>query len=689
MKGDDRSRILGKIVSVAADQLVVELHGGSDNFTVVGFDDVHYVATLGSYLVAAMQSDYVVLEVVGLREKDSGPERHKTTQMDKVSSIKFLDVVPVGSMPIKGGSFRFGVSSFPPLYADVLYAREIDLDRIFNVEKPMEDRPIVNANEQAIFGQIPHTIDIGTSSVFKGYLVKADVDAMFGGHLAVLGNTGSGKSCTVASVFQSVFMRQHTHAAIGAAFIIFDVNGEYRRALDDLPAWVQSSYFKATEPNVPIAPASEQRTDQETIGRFFLPHWFMTVDEWALLLRASERSQQPALRTALGLTTLFADQNANPDVVAEPANVVVEPANVVVEPANVVVEPAQEQQVLATLRNHVLAKILVSILQSDASSPSKSDRMTSLISTFNTPEITVLRLRQVVGINYGQLADAKGLTEHLTNFLVDDPVLPAYSNQPFSFDKLQAALDLALYYEEANGNKQIRDYCSAMVTRLKSVMDTPDYEFLREDAAGNDPLLNSADNYVDRLLGLQRFAGRYQKQRQLCVIDLNDASDEIVELASSVVSRLIFDRMRRADPRNKMPVHLILEEAHRYISEKPSRFAIDAAQTFQRIAKEGRKYGVFLIVASQRPSELSKTVLSQCNNYIIHRIQNPDDLSQIRQMTPFISDTVLRRLPSLPKQHALIFGNAVNIPTTFKVRDAKLRLKFQMQHSEPFGHRML
>jgi hypothetical protein len=491
MNSGDSSRILGKIVSVAADQLVVELHGGSDNFTVVGFDDVHYVATLGSYLVAAMQSDYVVLEVVGLREKDSGPERHKTTQMDKASSTKFLDVVPVGSMPIKGGSFRFGVSSFPPLYADVLYARDKDLDRIFNVEKPMEDRPIQNAHDQVIQGQIPHTIDIGTSSVFKGYPVRADVDAVFGGHLAVLGNTGSGKSCTVASVFQSVFMRQQSHAAIGAAFIIFDVNGEYRRALDELPAWVRSSYFKATEPNVPIAPASVQRRDQETIGRFFLPHWFMTVDEWALLLRASERSQQPALRTALGLTTLFPDQNANPDVV---------------------VEPLPQQQVLATLRNHVLAKILLSILQSDASSPSKSDRITSLISTFNTPEITVLKLRQAVGVNYGQLVDAEGLSEHLTKFLVDDPVLPAYSNQPFSFNKLQAALDLALYYEEAHGNKQIRDYCSAMVTRLKSVMDTPDYEFLREDAAGNDPLLNSADNYVDRLLGLQRVEGRYEKQ---------------------------------------------------------------------------------------------------------------------------------------------------------------------------------
>ncbi|OZA91447.1 MAG: ATPase, partial [Azorhizobium sp. 39-67-5] len=90
-------------------------------------------------------------------------------------------------------------------------------------------------------------------------------------------------------------------------------------------------------------------------------------------------------------------------------------------------------------------------------------------------------------------------------------------------------------------------------------------------------------------------------------------------------------------------------------------------------AKEGRKYGMFLVVASQRPSELSKTVLSQCSNFVVHRIQNPDDLSQIRQMTPFISDAVLKRLPSLPKQHALVFGTSVNLPTTFKVRNADPR----------------
>jgi len=85
---------------------------------------------------------------------------------------------------------------------------------------------------------------------------------------------------------------------------------------------------------------------------------------------------------------------------------------------------------------------------------------------------------------------------------------------------------------------------------------------------------------------------------------------------------------------------------------------------------EGRKYGLFFTISSQRPSELSKTVLSQCNNFIVHRIQNPDDLLHIRQITPHISETTLKKLPSIPTQHALIFGNAVNIPALFKVNNA-------------------
>jgi DNA helicase HerA-like ATPase len=206
-----------------------------------------------------------------------------------------------------------------------------------------------------------------------------------------------------------------------------------------------------------------------------------------------------------------------------------------------------------------------------------------------------------------------------------------------------------------------------MVTRFKALEKRIDYEFLRHVAT--DQVSQSA--FLSNLLGLTPAdEGGHTKTAQVVILDMNAVEDEVVELVSAVLARMVFRLLRQAQPRNRFPVHLLLEEAHRYVASTPSRYAMDAGRIFERISKEGRKYGLFLLVASQRPSELSKTVLSQCSNFVVHRIQNPDDLSQIRQMTPFISDSVLKRLPSLPKQHALVFGNSVNLPTTFKVRRA-------------------
>jgi len=236
-----------------------------------------------------------------------------------------------------------------------------------------------------------------------------------------------------------------------------------------------------------------------------------------------------------------------------------------------------------------------------------------------------------------------------------------------NFIALGDAIDLALLYEEAHGNRQIRDYCSQMVTRFKALEKRVDYEFLRHTSTDQV----SQFEFLAGLLGLTAAQGDgHVKSSQIVILDMNAVEDEVVELISAVLARMVFRLLRHAEPRNHFPVHLLLEEAHRYVASTPSRYAMDAGRIFERIAKEGRKYGLFLLVASQRPSELSKTVLSQCSNFVVHRIQNPDDLSQIRQMTPFISDSVLKRLPSLPKQHALVFGNSVNLPTTFKVRRA-------------------
>ncbi|MBN8994816.1 MAG: ATP-binding protein [Rhizobiales bacterium] len=630
MSHDDRKRAIGKVVSVAADRFVVEMHAGTDNFTVVGFDDVHYVARLGSFLMIPSQSEYVVVEVVGLRERDASTPSERG-DFDRAGSSKYLDVVPVGMLPMRGGAFRFGVSVFPSLYADALYALDGELDRIFETEAAVEASVGLDGGACQPEGATRYRVlPIGKSVVFEDYDVKVRLNEFFGGHVAVLGNTGSGKSCTVASVLQSLFDKPDEHHARGATFIVFDVNGEYHEALAPL----------AKDGGIGV----HRVILDGTTGGFRMPHWFLEMAEWELLLQASERTQLPVLRTALGLTSLF---HANaPDALA--------------------------------LREHFVATCIIECFRgADGDSPvSKFQRVVSLLQKYPTNDLNMALLNRFnPNFQYGNFSgnNQSAFLDEVRKKLREDAPLPAYNRTPFSFDELHECLDFAILYEEAHGNRQIRDYCSSMVTRLRSLQERTEYAFLRHEGADVGAAVSDLE-FLTNIVGLAKTAGEaFTKRNQVIIIDLNSVEDEIVELVSAVIARMLFRFLRHAEPRNRFPIHLLLEEAHRYVASTPSRFSIDATKIFERIAKEGRKYGMFVVLASQRPSELSKTVLSQCSNFLVHRIQNPDDLSQIRQMTPFISESVLKRLPSLPRQHALVFGTSVNLPTTFKVREASPR----------------
>ena len=328
-----------------------------------------------------------------------------------------------------------------------------------------------------------------------------------------------------------------------------------------------------------------------------------------------------------------------------------------------------EKSKIKKIKEHFIAKCIIEIFSSADGAVGQMRRVRILLEKFGTDELSSQILSDYrADEKYGNFDPPNNQQEFLNelkSYLLDDVDFPTYCNAPFKFSVLAECLDLAILYEEAHGNRQIRDYCSPLVTRLNNLSQRDEFNFLKDE----NPDKTTMDYKFREILGLNA-KQNLKKKNQIVILDMNDVSDEVVEVVSSVLSRLIFECLRKQENRNQFPVHLVLEEAHRYIAEKPSIYAVDASKIFKRIAKEGRKYGMFLLVASQRPSELSKTVLSQCTNFISHRIQNPDDLTHMRQMTPFISANLLQRLPSLPKQHALIFGNAVNIPSLFKVRNA-------------------
>ena len=609
MTREDKQRIIGKVVAINSDRFSVELLSGLDNFNVNGYDDIHYFAQLNSYVIIPYQNYYIVAEVSGVREKDLNvPFSNPTEQiLSKIQAGKYLEVLPIGT--IKDDQFDFGVSVYPTLYSDVLYIKEQELDTIF---KTNSSKKPIEGTDKYRYTSLP----IGKSIIFPDYEVKIDIDKFFGSHSAVLGNTGSGKSCTIASMLQTLYKLEN-NSATGSTFIFFDVNGEYKQA------------FKNLKDNKDIQVTNFSIDTEATNEKFQLPHWFLNIDEWALLLKASEKSQLPILRNALGFT-----QNLSQEIIS-----------------------------------HIYACNIMYVYEHWESSVTKRQRIISLIDKSKIA-IDYSKLDAKFG-NFSNKQEEDNFKISVKNYIKEDVNIDLkFNSDYFEFKDLEQALENAILYEEYHGNKQIRDYCSSMITRFKSIKEREEFKFLT--TTQND---KSIDEYIYSLLGIEKPEDNAIKKNQVIIIDLNSANDETVEVISCVISRLIFEKLKTAKDRNQFPINLVLEEAHRYISTESGKIFGDANRIFERIAKEGRKYGMFLLVSSQRPSELSRTVLSQCSNFIVHRIQNPEDLSHIRQITPHISETILKRLPSIPTQHALIFGHSVNLPTTFKVNEANPKPK--------------
>lgn len=612
---DDKKRVIGKIIAINSDRFTVELLSGQKNFNVNGFDDIHYFAQINSYVVVPYQNYYIVSEIVSIREKDSNSlySTPKEQELSKSQSIKQLDVLPIGmikkSKKENKPEFVFGASVYPTLYSDVLYIKDDELDTIFNVSTVEESVDGTNSRLNAL--------KIGKSAIFQDYDIKVDINKFFGAHSAVLGNTGSGKSCTIASILQTLFSKQ-SYSAVGANFIFFDVNGEYKQAFEQL---------NSVNDEINIHYTSIEDTDNPLI----LPHRFLNIDEWELLLQASEKAQLPILRNALGLATIFSNTDDN--------------------------------DLTLKIKNHILASCILESYNSSDSPVSKHQKIQSLFVRGSWGNYINIEGYSGQYGNFSNVELENQFLDTMRQHILEEGVELSTTNDSydFKFELLGEALDIAILYEEAHGNRQIRNFCSSLITRFKTLNNRVDFNFLKTE----HPPTSKVD-YLSDLFGLEAKI----KRSQITIIDLNACEDEVIEIITSVLTRIIFESLRKLEPRNALPVNLVLEEAHRYISQEFRRNFLSANKIFERVAKEGRKYGLFFTVSSQRPSELSKTVLSQCSNFIVHRIQNPDDLSHIRQITPHISESTLKKLPSIPTQHALIFGSSVNIPALFKVNDA-------------------
>jgi DNA helicase HerA-like ATPase len=171
----------------------------------------------------------------------------------------------------------------------------------------------------------------------------------------------------------------------------------------------------------------------------------------------------------------------------------------------------------------------------------------------------------------------------------------------------------------------------------------------------------SNDQYIASLVATDN-----KRKAQIINVNLEDLDDTYAKVFVKIISRMLFDFAKKRTDRASIPFHLFLEEAHRYVSKDADTFLI-GYNIFDRIAKEGRKYGVLLDIISQRPVELSETVISQCSNFLIFKMTHPKDIEYIRTMLPNISADVIEKQKILQPGNCVGFGSAFKLPMIIKL----------------------
>ncbi len=596
------SREIGKITSIGIHGIIADVNDDLGNY-INTMDGIYFVGEVGSYVSIYEMGRTIIAEIIGVDEKTL---LSKTDEMNKPNSKRQVYLNLVGE--IIDNNFYFGVSKMPLIFSEIYMISERDLMTMLEVGT---EEVVVSDKDNATRAVL---LSIGKSVIFSDYEVKVNIDKFFGFHFAVFGNTGAGKSNTIARILQNIFIKNN-YSAKGAKFVIIDSNGEYNKA-----------FSKLNELNSQISQSLMIADDGENENKFEIPVWALSADDWATLLHASERTQIPVLKRAIEIAKVFYSQEQDNE-----------------------------------LKNHILASTLMGIINSSDTSPSKADKMKAIISHFGTQEIGMdsvvqgKRLRQVISISYGQMPDEELVINYLTGYIKPDLLPNKISGQmvPYSLEEFGQAVEFATLYEGSISSQRIQEYTATLMTRLQTIQEGIQGKLLSKTK------YTSIDKYIDSMLG----------ETQIVDIDISMLDDASAEVVTKVLAKLLLDYLKRRVNKAEMPINFIIEEAHRFVKNETNYGAV-GYNIFERIAKEGRKYGMLMGISSQRPSELSKTVVSQCSNFIIHRVQNPDDLQYISKMVPYINQNMINRLTYLQTGHALVFGSAINLPTLTKFEQA-------------------
>lgn len=519
-------------------------------------------------------------------------------------------------------TFKRGVDSYPSVGDGVLLPTDAQL------------RSIVES------GANRH-VKIGTSPLAGNANVRVDPNRLFGRHLAVLGNTGSGKSCSVAGLIRWS-MDEARNARQGAEpnarFIVLDPNGEYAKTFRDM----SKVRVYSVEPG-------------EGVKLLQVPLWFWNSAEWSAFTQASPKTQRPTLVQALrsvreGVFTATVTPSHEMRRYLRTLVSIVQLERNAGNPWGKFPHPKNFLEKLKKWQEGLIEHDSFTDVETKALN-AVSDKLTAFDSArsgqYPTYEFTRGEIDELLSLLQ---------TAHSTFGGSDTDVLPISADIPRPFTGKELLRSVEANAEVLN----VLEYVETMLMRIRTILSDSCMKAVTADSQG---------------LSLYRWLTDYIGDNQasngsVSVIDLSLLPAEAVHIITAVISRMTLEALQRYRMLNHgktLPTVLVMEEAHTFIknykddAENQSSATV-CCKVFEKIAREGRKFGLGLVLSSQRPSELSPTVLSQCNSYLLHRISNDRDQKLVHKLVPDNLRGLLRDLPTLQSRHAILLGWASELP---------------------------
>lgn len=494
------------------------------------------------------------------------------------------------------------------------------------IRKPSLDAKIRIINEEELkilTGDPEYSINLGVSPLYNNFPLNVKLDDLFSNHTAIFGNTGSGKTYGICRIIQNIFPNSKT-IPYKANLFIFDSYGEYINAFKDISKNNEYYSFKVI--------TTSNKKEYEKLN---IPVCLLELDDILNLLEATSFSQIAMIETTLTYVKMFARNDTES----------------------------------RDFKNHVLAKAILSIMYTNQTSARIRNQIFEILETVNTDELSLDT--EVPGIGFtrlfrncfdidseGRFAESKIISDYIKQFVDDSREWNFEANNVYySLRDLEVALNFTLYSERYLLNEAMYDSAMSLKVRLHDLILRNYGQFFTADG------YITLDEYIKRL----QVKGR--KKCQIVNFNLEDVDDRFARTVVKIYGRMFMKYTRSLQARATFPIHMILEEAHRYVLENDDKLLL-GYNIFERIAKEGRKYGLLLDIITQRPTDLNENVISQCANFLIFKINHPADLEYISKSVPNMSEDIIEKQKSLQSGTCVAFGRIFKIPMIVKMQKA-------------------